>query len=246
MGGDYSDVKGAPECPYDSRGMPVFRLTRRLEFPPPELADDGLLAVGGDLEPERLILAYSMGIFPWYEEGQPILWHSPDPRMVLPVGSLRVPRSVVKARRKGLYRITLDAAFDEVIGGCATAPRQGQRGTWITPDMRRAYGELHRRGFAHSAEAWSEGALVGGLYGVSLGAVFFGESMFARAPEASKVAFVTLVEAIRSWGITLVDSQVYTEHLARFGAEEWPRSRYLKSLRQALEHPTRKGPWSLP
>jgi leucyl/phenylalanyl-tRNA--protein transferase len=226
--------------------MPVFRLTRRVEFPPPDLAEDGLLAVGGDLRPERLILAYSMGIFPWYEEGQPILWHSPDPRMVLPVGSLRVPRSVAKARRKGLYRVTLDTAFDDVIRGCASVPRRDQGGTWITPDMQEAYGELHRMGLAHSAEAWAGDALVGGLYGVSLGAVFFGESMFARSPDASKVAFVTLVEALRSWDITLVDSQVYTDHLARFGAEEWPRSRYLEELRQALERPTRKGPWRLP
>jgi leucyl/phenylalanyl-tRNA---protein transferase len=230
---------------YDAALMPVFRLTRRLEFPPPELAEDGLLAVGGDLRPERLILAYSMGIFPWYEEGQPILWHSPDPRMVLRVPDLRVPRSVAKARRRGLYTITLDSEFEEVIRGCAAAPRNGQRGTWITREMQEAYGELHRQGFAHSAEAWSHGRLVGGLYGVSLGDVFFGESMFARAPDASKVAFVTLVESLAAWGMTLVDSQVYTHHLARFGAEEWPRRLYLEELRQALEGPTRRGPWRL-
>ncbi len=223
--------------------MPVFRLSRRLEFPPPELAADGLLAVGGDLRPERLVLAYSMGIFPWYEEGQPILWHSPDPRMVLPVAGLSVPRSVEKARRKGLYTITLDTEFEEVIKACATVPRRGQPGTWITPEMQEAYVELHRQGLAHSAEAWSDGRLVGGLYGVSLGDVFFGESMFARAPDASKVAFVTLVESLVGWGMTLVDSQVYTDHLARFGAEEWPRSRYLIELRGALEGPTRRGPW---
>jgi leucyl/phenylalanyl-tRNA--protein transferase len=223
--------------------MPVFRLTRRLEFPPPELAEDGLLAVGGDLRPERLVLAYSMGIFPWYEAGQPLLWHSPDPRMVLRVKDLHVPRSVDKARRKALYAVTFDTEFDEVIRGCARAPRRGQQGTWITSEMQEAYGELHRQGLAHSAEAWHEGRLVGGLYGVSLGDVFFGESMFARAPDASKVAFVTLVEALSSWGISLVDCQVYTEHLARFGAEEWPRSRYLAELRSALEGPTRRGPW---
>lgn len=223
--------------------MPVFRLTRRLEFPPPELAEDGLLAVGGDLSPERLLLAYSSGIFPWYEEGQPFLWHSPDPRMVLRVPALRVPRSVATARRKGLYEITFDTDFDDVIRGCATTPRQGQRGTWITREMQSAYGELHRQGFAHSAAAWSAGQLVGGLYGVSLGDVFFGESMFATAPDASKVAFVTLVESLAAWGMTLVDCQVYTDHLARFGAEEWPRSRYLEELRQALEAPTRRGPW---
>ncbi len=223
--------------------MPVFRLTRRLEFPPPELAEDGLLAVGGDLSPERLLLAYSTGIFPWYEEGQPILWHSPDPRMVLRVPALRVPRSVAAARRKGLYEITFDTEFDDVIRSCATTPRQGQRGTWITPEMQAAYGELHRQGLAHSAEAWSAGKLVGGLYGVSLGDVFFGESMFVKAPDASKVAFVTLVESLAAWGMTLVDCQVHTEHLARFGAEEWPRSLYLEELRRALDAPTRRGVW---
>ena len=230
---------------YDAALMPVFRLTRRLEFPPPELAEDGLLAVGGDLRPERLVLAYSTGIFPWYEEGQPILWHSPDPRMVLRVGDLRVPRSVLKARRKRLYEVKLDTAFDDVIRACATTPRNGQAGTWITPDMQRAYGELHRQGLAHSAEAWSGDELVGGLYGVSLGDVFFGESMFAHAPDASKVAFVALVESLAAWGLTLVDCQVYTDHLARFGAEEWPRSRYLEELRRALDAPTRRGRWRL-
>jgi leucyl/phenylalanyl-tRNA--protein transferase len=225
--------------------MPVFRLTRRLEFPPPELADDGLLAVGGDLRPERLVLAYSMGIFPWYEEGQPILWHSPDPRMVLRVASLRVPRSLKKARRKGLYTVTLDTEFDAVVRGCATTPRNGQRGTWITTEMQEAYGDLHRQGLAHSAEAWSGGKLVGGLYGVSLGNVFFGESMFAHAPDASKVAFVALVQSLAAWGLTLVDCQVYTDHLARFGAEEWARSQYLEELRRALEGPTRRGAWRL-
>jgi leucyl/phenylalanyl-tRNA---protein transferase len=225
--------------------MPVFRLTRRLEFPPPDLAEDGLLAVGGDLRPERLVLAYSMGIFPWYEEGQPILWHSPDPRMVLRVADLHVPRSVEKAERKRMYEVTLDSAFDEVIRGCATTPRNGQRGTWITSAMQEAYGELHRQGLAHSAEAWSEGRLVGGLYGVSLGNAFFGESMFAHAAEASKVAFVALVGSLAARGMTLVDCQVYTDHLARFGAEEWPRSRYLDELRLALEAPTRRGTWQL-
>ena len=230
---------------YDAALMPVFRLTRRIEFPPPELAQDGLLAVGGDLRPERLVLAYASGIFPWYEEGQPILWHSPDPRMVLRVAELRVPRSVEKARRKGLYAVTLDTAFEDVIRLCAETPRNGQRGTWITPAMQRAYGELHRQGLAHSAEAWSEGQLVGGLYGVSLGDVFFGESMFAHAPDASKVAFVALVESLAAWGLGLVDCQVYTDHLARFGASEWPRSEYLEALRLALEAPTRQGRWRL-
>jgi leucyl/phenylalanyl-tRNA--protein transferase len=224
--------------------VPVFRLDERLLFPRPELAEEGLLAVGGDLRPERLVLAYSNGIFPWYEEGQPILWHSPDPRMVLLASDLRVPRSLRKTIRKGLYRLTLDTAFRQVMQACGSVKRPGQRGTWITRAMKDAYAELHRRGLAHSAEAWRGGELVGGLYGVCLGGAFFGESMFARAPDASKVAFVALVEQLRRWEIDLVDCQVYTEHLARFGATEWPRRRYLAALRKALAQPTRQGRWT--
>lgn len=224
--------------------MPVFRLDERLVFPPVELAEDGLLAVGGDLGPQRLLLAYSLGIFPWYEADQPILWHSPDPRMVLRTEDLHVPRSLRKTLRQGRYRLTLDAAFSAVVGACAAAPRHGQRGTWITPPMRAAYRELHRLGFAHSAEAWRDGTLVGGVYGVCLGAIFFGESMFARAPDASKAAFVALAEQLRRWNIRLIDCQVHTPHLARFGATEWTRAEYLAALRAALEEPTRRGRWA--
>ena len=210
-----------------------------------ENAEDGLLAVGGDLRPERLLLAYRSGIFPWYSEGQPILWHSPDPRMVLAAARLEVPRSLRKTIRKQAYRLSLDTAFAKVVAACASVERPGQSGTWITPDMQAAYRELHRRGVAHSVEAWHEDRLVGGLYGVSLGAAFFGESMFTLAPDASKVAFVRLVEQLLRWGIGLVDCQVYTEHLARFGAVEWPRKRYLAALKKALARPTRPGPWRL-
>lgn len=223
--------------------MPVYRLDERLVFPPVDHAEDGLLAVGGDLRPERLVLAYSSGIFPWYSRGQPILWHSPDPRLVLRVEDLHVPRSLRKTLRKGIFRFTLDLAFAEVIEACARTPRPGQHDTWITPEMKRAYVELHRRGLAHSVEAWQGKRLAGGLYGVSLGAAFFGESMFTRVPDASKAAFVVLAEQLRAWGITLVDSQVYTEHVARFGATEWPRRQYLAALRRALAAPTRKGRW---
>lgn len=223
--------------------MPVYRLDDRLVFPPPEHAEDGLLAVGGDLRPERLVLAYSSGIFPWYSEGQPILWHSPDPRMVLLARELHVPRSLAKAVKKRPFELRLDTAFSDVVSACASSRRPGQHGTWITRAMRRAYVELHRRGLAHSAEAWREGRLVGGLYGVSLGAVFFGESMFAREPDASKVAFVTLVRQLERFGITLIDSQVHTEHLERFGAREIPRAAYLAALRAALDRPTRAGIW---
>jgi leucyl/phenylalanyl-tRNA--protein transferase len=224
--------------------MPVYRLDERLVFPPVEHADEsGLLAVGGDLRPERLVLAYSLGIFPWYSRGQPVLWHSPDPRMVLRAEELHVPGSLRKTIRRQPYQVTLDTQFSAVIDACAKTRRPGQRGTWITPAMKRAYLELYRQGVAHSAEAWAGDVLVGGLYGVSLGGAFFGESMFATAPDASKVAFVLLVEQLQHWGIGLVDCQVYTDHLARFGAYEWPRAEYLAALRAALRQPTRGGRW---
>jgi len=223
--------------------VPVFRLDERLLFPPPELAEDGLLAVGGDLSSERLLLAYAAGIFPWYEEGQPILWHSPDPRLVLRAADLHVPRSLERTLRRGTFRITLDTAFDRVVEACARAPRAGQGGTWLTREMRRAYKRLHREGWAHSAEAWVGGLLAGGLYGVSIGGVFFGESMFARRADASKAAFVTLVRQLQDWGITLIDCQVTTEHLRRFGAREWPREHFLEELAGAIEQPTRRGTW---
>ena len=225
--------------------MPVYRLDHRLAFPPVEEAEDGLLAVGGDLGPERLVLAYSSGIFPWYSRGQPILWHSPDPRLVLRAEDLHVPRSLKKTIRKNVFRFTLDRAFPEVIDACARVERPGQDGTWITAGMKRAYGELHRLGLAHSAEAWQGERLVGGLYGVSLGAAFFGESMFTRVPDASKAAFVVVVEQLRAWGITLLDSQVHTEHVARFGATLWSRRDYLAALKKALRKKTRQGRWEM-
>jgi leucyl/phenylalanyl-tRNA--protein transferase len=223
--------------------VPVFKLDHRLWFPPVELAEEGLLAVGGDLSPERLLLAYSTGIFPWYEAGLPILWHSPDPRMVLDVHSLHVPRSLRKHMRRRPYDITLDTRFREVMQGCAKASRPDQDGTWITDEMLDAYCRLHDLGFVHSVEATRDGELVGGLYGVCLGAIFFGESMFATAEDASKIAFVTLAEQLARWGLTHIDCQVHTEHLERFGAVEWPRARYLEVLRKALERPTRRGKW---
>jgi leucyl/phenylalanyl-tRNA--protein transferase len=224
--------------------MPVFQLDERLVFPPAELADpDGLLAVGGDLRPERLLLAYSTGIFPWPTEGFPLLWHSPNPRYVLQGHKLHVPKSLARAMKRGSYRCTLDTAFDRVIGHCAYKPRPGQNGTWITDEMIDAYRHLHQLGFAHSVEAWDGDELAGGLYGVSLGAVFFGESMFALKPDASKVAFVLLVRQLARWGIDLIDAQVHTRHLERFGAEHWPRARYLQALNGALDRPTRRGKW---
>jgi len=225
--------------------LPIFRLDERLIFPKPELAEpDGLLAVGGDLSPRRLLLGYSIGVFPWYSEGQPILWHSPDPRFVVSAKAAHIPRSLEKRIRRGEYEIRWDTAFDEVVRACARTPRPHQSGTWIDSKMAVAYSRLHELGYAHSIEAWQGSELVGGLYGVSLGAVFFGESMFARAPDASKVAFVTLLARLVEWEIDLVDCQVRTEHLARFGAEDWPRARFLEALEVALDAPTRRGSWS--
>jgi leucyl/phenylalanyl-tRNA--protein transferase len=223
----------------------VFRLPREPVFPEPALAEpDGLLAVGGDLRPERLLRAYAEGIFPWYSEETPILWWSPDPRMVLLPGELHVPRSLRRALR-GRFEVRADTAFGRVIRRCAEKDRPGQDGTWITDEMIEAYERLHELGFAHSFEAWEGNELAGGLYGVSLGAAFFGESMFADRPEASKVAFVRSVEWLGGRGVELVDCQVDTEHLRRFGAREIPRVEFLSRLRNALASPTARGPWTL-
>ena len=223
----------------------IFRLDHRLIFPPPQLAEDsGVLAGGGDLSEDRLILAYSSGIFPWPHEGLPLLWHSPDPRTVLVPAGIHVGRSLEKSIRRGTYEVRLDTAFRQVMRGCSQKERPNQDGTWITDDMIEGYVALHRRGLAHSVEAWREGELLGGLYGVSLGAAFFGESMFAEAPDASKVAFATLVRQLDRWGFDFVDCQVHTEHLERFGAVEWSRTRFLAALKRALKKPTRVGPWT--
>lgn len=226
--------------------MPIYRLTAKLAFPPPEGASpEGVVAVGGDLSPERLALAYSQGIFPWPHRGLPLMWFSPDPRFVLELDHVHVGRSLRKRIRAGSYAIRMDTAFDRVMQGCADARRPGQDGTWITAAMRDGFAALHHSGLAHSIEAWKGEELVGGLYGVSIGAAFSGESMFALAPDASKVAMVALLGNLLRWGFRLVDCQVGTEHLARFGAVEWPRERFLAALRSAATEPTRKGPWSI-
>lgn len=225
--------------------MTVTRLGKEVAFPDPSLAEpDGLLAVGGDLQPERLLAAYSLGIFPWYER-PPVLWFSPDPRMVLRPSELHVPRRLERTLRRSPFEITLDRGFERVIRACASAPRPGSRGTWITPEMIQAYEALHALGFAHSAEAWQQGELVGGLYGVSLGAAFFAESMFHRRSDASKAALVVLVRQLREWDFELFDAQLPAQHLERWGARPWPRERFLAALDAALERPTRRGRWSL-
>ena len=226
--------------------MPVYQLSEDLAFPSPHLASkEGLLAVGGDLTLTRLLLAYSLGIFPWYSEGEPILWWSPDPRLVLYPNELKISRSLYKVIKKGAYTITIDHAFDRVINDCAQVRLENQEGTWIVDEMVKAYCYLHESGFAHSVEAWADDRLAGGLYGVSLGRCFFGESMFTRVSNASKVAFVSLVQHLRSLDFALIDCQITTGHLTRFGAREIPRSRYLKELDEALRAPTLRGKWFL-
>jgi leucyl/phenylalanyl-tRNA--protein transferase len=226
--------------------MSVFRLPEDNIFPPPHLSDsNGLLAVGGDLSESRLLKAYSMGIFPWYSEGDPILWWSPDPRLVLFPDELKVSRSLRQAINRGIFRVTMDQAFDSVIRECASVHRKGHGDTWITEDMINAYINLHRTGHAHSVEAWSDGELSGGLYGVSMGSAFFGESMFTKVSNASKVAFVLLVNQLIKWNFTLIDCQVTTHHLKNLGAREIPRSDFLARLALALDAPSRQGIWKL-
>jgi leucyl/phenylalanyl-tRNA--protein transferase len=226
--------------------VPIFRLGPDVAFPDPARAEpDGLLAVGGDLRPERLLAAYALGIFPWFDDSSPILWWSPDPRLVLEPERLHVSRSLQRTMRRGRFRVTADTAFERVIRRCAARRRPGQRGTWITRDMVDGYVQLHRLGFAHAFEAWEGDALAGGLYGVSLGAAFFGESMFADRPDASKVAFVHAVDWLSARGIRLVDCQVRTEHLVSLGAREIPRREFLARLARALDEPTHHGRWAL-
>ncbi|MCL2178220.1 MAG: leucyl/phenylalanyl-tRNA--protein transferase [Proteobacteria bacterium] len=216
-----------------------------LEFPPPELtAPDGVLAIGGDLSTHRLLAAYRLGIFPWYSEGSPILWHCPNPRFVLEPHALHVPKSLKKYLRHPPFSFCMDTCFPQVVHACASTPRPGQNSTWLTQEMQEAYVALHHLGFAHSVETFLEGALVGGLYGVCLGNVFFGESMFATSPNASKLAFVLLVQTLLSLGVSLVDCQQKTPHLQRFGAVSWPRKRFLSRLQELLSAPTRKGSWA--
>ena len=216
-------------------------------FPPVESATaDGLLAVGGDLSSERLLAAYRQGIFPWYNPGQPILWWSPDPRAVLYPEKLKISRSLRQTLKRGDLRVTFDTCFREVMLACA-APREQypQGGTWISGDMVEAYTRLHEMGYAHSIETWHENRLAGGLYGVALGGVFFGESMFTRETDASKTALVALIGKLREWAFALIDCQVPSAHLTSLGAEEIPRSVFLAGLDRALKLPGRPGRWQM-
>lgn len=209
-------------------------------FPPAEYAlkePNGLLAIGGDLSPRRILNAYRRGIFPWFNPGQPILWWSPDPRAVLFPEKLKVSRSLRRTIARDTFRITFDNAFAEVIKACAETPRRGQHGTWITDEMQQAYIRLHQLGYAHSAESWDDGQLVGGLYGMRLGDVFFGESMFSHRTDASKVAFVHLVRRLQREGVVVIDCQVTTDHLLSLGAEEIARTRFLTLLERHCRLP---------
>jgi len=224
--------------------MTIFLLSDKIAFPPPHLAEkEGLLAIGGDLSEKRLLLAYRMGIFPWYSQDEPILWWSPDPRLVLYPHELKISRSLQKIIRKNIFTIKIDTAFDQVVHACATSQRRKQEGTWIVENMITAYCNLHEAGYAHSFEAWQKDKLVGGLYGVSLGRCFFGESMFSDQSNASKVTFVFMVEYLQKRSFDLIDCQVTTDHLLRSGARELPRKRFLKELENSLAKPTLRGNW---
>lgn len=219
-----------------------------MPFPEPHLAEDepnGLLAVGGDLRIERLLNAYRQGVFPWYSEGQPLLWWSPNPRMVLYPGKVHVSRSLRKQLKAGGLELRINSDFHKVTEECA-APRDDQDGTWLLPEMRDAYLALHLAGYAHSIELWHDNTLVGGMYGVSMGGVFFGESMFSRIPSASRIVMVYLSELLLAHGFSLIDCQVYNPHLERMGAIEIPRSRFLQELSLVINHEPAISPWRSP
>ena len=219
----------------------------RAPFPPAEQAlqePSGLLAVGGDLTPTRLLNAYRHGVFPWYSDGQPILWWSPDLRMVFRTDNVRLSSRFRRELRRSAWMVRADTAFDRVIAACATTRRRGQRGTWITAEMAAAYRTLHALGHAHSIEVWSGDSLVGGLYGVSLGRMFFGESMYSAESGGSKVALAALALRFRQWGCPLLDAQVENDHLLTLGAEHWPRVRFLAAVAELVAYPDVAAPWT--
>ncbi|MGE4518582.1 MAG: leucyl/phenylalanyl-tRNA--protein transferase [Desulfobacteraceae bacterium] len=225
--------------------MPVFELTSRISFPPPEFAEkSGLLAMGGGLEPERIIAAYKMGIFPWFDESCPYLWWSPDPRMVLFTKNLHISKSLNKTIRKNKFSVSLDKSFEYIIKMCAASRTENNEETWITGEMEEAYITLHKMGYAHSVEVWNKDKIAGGLYGVSIGRIFFGESMFTLEADASKTGFVYLVRQLEKWDFPIIDCQVRTDNLERFGAREIPRKNFLKYLEElADEKKSLPGKW---
>ncbi|NJO03203.1 MAG: leucyl/phenylalanyl-tRNA--protein transferase [Bacteroidia bacterium] len=224
--------------------MAYYFLNEDLYFPPVHKADEyGILAIGGDLSTERLLLAYQSGIFPWYSQEEPIIWWSPDPRFILYPTRLKISKSMKQVLKKQMFQITLDQDFREVIGSCQKIGRKGQNGTWITKEMVEAYCHLHELGYAHSVEVWLGGELVGGLYGVSLGSCYFGESMFSKVSNASKAGFITLVSRLSELNFTLIDCQVHTTHLESLGAENQPREQFMQDLQEALLARTLRGSW---
>ena len=215
-------------------------------FPPLEQAtEEGIVAAGGNLSPGMLLSAYQQGIFPWYSEGEPILWWNPDPRMVLPLENLHISKSMRKILQKDHFTYSVDEAFEEVMRNCGSIRRPGQDSTWITEEMVEGYTYLHKLGYAHSVEVWQEDLLVGGLYGISLGSLFFGESMFSKVSNASKAGYIRLVKALGKLDFSLVDCQVYTPHLASLGAFEISRDEYMVLLKKGLEKDTLKGDWNV-
>ncbi len=224
--------------------MPVYQLPREPLFPHPDEAEsDGLLAIGGDLSPRRLVAAYASGIFPWYNDGDPILWWSPNPRMVLWPSKFKTSKSLLQQINRKTFDIRVDFAFDEVISRCKAVTRPGQNGTWITDEVLDAYINMHKMGLAHSVEAWQGNKLVGGLYGLSIGTMFYGESMFHLRTGASKVAFYYLAKIAIKLNIELIDCQVPNPHLFSLGAEELERAKFLDIIANAIEQPTIQGNW---
>ncbi len=222
-------------------------LDNHTPFPPIERAlrePNGLLAIGADLTPARLLDAYRHGIFPWFNANDPILWWSPDPRMVLFPGEFKISRSLRKTLRRHAFEARADSAFEQVMRACA-APRHGQSGTWIHEDMVAAYGELHRMGYAHSVEIWMNGELAGGLYGIAIGRMFYGESMFSRQTDASKIALAYLAANLAGWNFGMIDCQMNTSHLASLGACEIPRTEFIQRLQELIHYPHIAAPWEL-
>ena len=225
--------------------MPIYLLNEKLQFPSVEGAEDGIVAVGGDLSSERILLAYQKGIFPWYNEGEPIIWHSPDPRFVLLLDDLHISKQMQRVINKNEFSFTIDTNFSFIIHACANAKRNEQDGTWITKDMIAAYCKLHDLGYAHSIEVWKNDKIVGGIYGVSLGKSFFGESMFHTESNASKFAFIKLVEILKSKQFHFLDAQVFTEHVATLGAKDIDRKDFINRLENSLQHESWIGKWTI-
>ncbi len=231
-------------CLVSDPGFPWLEVHDFFPFPPPETWEDDIVGVGGNLSPGMLISAYAQGIFPWFNEGEEILWWSLDPRFILYPENLKVSKSMIKVLKSGRFTLTLDREFPSVMDGCAGIQRKGEKGTWISGEMKEAYCRLHDLGFAHSVEVHEEGELVGGLYGISLGNCFIGESMFARVSNASKAALIGLTWFLQEKGFDFVDCQQHTPHLASLGAVDVPRDIFLKELRECLRTPTHRGHWS--